>query len=238
MEKKSQCVDIYGERLKVGDEVIPVMEEPLIIGISGIISKIEYSERYNNYYITITDKKGKTLLDGVNARYYTTQERFDERENQEYVYSLTFYDSKFWPQTSIPLTNKTNLNYEIPEGTCLITLDAEHLKKRGKQLTQNSWSCDSYISSYIYYFIVDGKAKLCHDEIDDYYYLLNPQTNNYREIGENHRIIKGNKEMKKFIKGIIEYFNNADLTYVNNDEEFEKNEKGKEFEKKLIEFII
>lgn len=237
MAKKRQCVDVYGERLKVGDEVIPVMDEALIIGISGVISEIEYSERYNNYYITITDKKGKTLLKGVDAKCYTTQERFDERENQEYVYSLTFYDSKFWTQTNIPLTNKTNPNYEIPKGTCLITLDAEHLKEKGKQLTQNSWSCDSYISSNIYYFIVDSKVELCHEESDNFYYLLNHETNSYRAIGEEHRIFKGNKEMKKFIKGIIEYFNNADLTYVNNDDEFKKNEKGKEFERKLIEFI-
>lgn len=81
MAKKKRCVDLYGERLKVGDEVIPVMDEALIIGISGIISKIKYSERYNNYYITITDKEGKILLDGVDARCYTTEERFDEREN-------------------------------------------------------------------------------------------------------------------------------------------------------------
>ena len=40
MEKQTKCIDIYGEPLKIGDEVIPVLEEALIIGISGTISKI------------------------------------------------------------------------------------------------------------------------------------------------------------------------------------------------------
>ena len=42
MSKQKQCIDFYGERLKVGDEVIPILDEALIIGISGAISKIEY----------------------------------------------------------------------------------------------------------------------------------------------------------------------------------------------------
>lgn len=85
MLKQNQCIDFCGEKLKVGDEVIPMLGETLIIGIDGIISKIEYSERYNNHYITITDKKGNILLENVDARCYTTQARYDERVNQEYV---------------------------------------------------------------------------------------------------------------------------------------------------------
>lgn len=231
MEKKIQCVDIYGERLRVGDEVIPVLDEAAIIGIGGVISEIEYCDKYDNYYITITDKEGKILLKGVDARCYTTQERFDERENQKYVYSLTFYDSKFRIQTWLPLTNRTNQNYEIPGETCLITLNVQHLKEKGKnRRSGNLYSCFD-----IYYFIVDGKVEI--KESDNFYYLLNLKTNDYHAISRDYRIFKGSKEMKKFIKGIIEYFNNADLTHVNNDEEFEKNEKGKEFERKLIEFI-
>ena len=50
MTKQKQCMDFYGERLKVGDVVIPIIEEALLIGIGGNISKIEYSESYDNYY--------------------------------------------------------------------------------------------------------------------------------------------------------------------------------------------
>lgn len=233
MSKQKQCIDFYGERLKVGDEVIPILDEALIIGIGGAISKIEYSERYNNHYITITNKDGKVLLEGVDARCYTTQERYNERENQEYVYSLTFYNEKFWPMTTIPLTNRTDSNYEIPDGTCFVSLGTEHLRKKGKQLTENSWSGPSYTLSSIYYFIVDGNVKLYNKE-DDFYYLLNFETHDWYPISNNYRIFENNEELKKYVKGIIEYFNSADLTYVNNDEEFDKNEKGKEFEKNLI----
>lgn len=135
------------------------------------------------------------------------------------------------------MTNRTDPNYEIPDDdTYLIVLNAEHLEEKG-QLEGNSCLGDSYISSYIYYFFVDSKVELYHKEGDNFYYLRNPKIDRYRTIHEKHRIFKSNKEMKKFIKDIIRYFNNADLTYVNNNEEFEKNEKGKEFEQKLIEYI-
>ena len=44
---------------------------------------------------------------------YTTQARYDEREKQEYVYSLVFFDNKLIPKTTLPLTNKTDVDYEL-----------------------------------------------------------------------------------------------------------------------------
>lgn len=104
----------------------------------------------------------------------------------------------------------------------------------------HSWSCPSYILPTIYYFIVDGKLQLCHDKKDDYYFLINPEVGHYQVVGykdNTFRVFRNGEELKKYIKSIIEYFNSADLTYVNNDEEFEKNENGKEFEKKLIHYL-
>lgn len=43
MSNQQQCIDFYGERLKVGDKVIPMFEEALFIGIGGVISKYVYS---------------------------------------------------------------------------------------------------------------------------------------------------------------------------------------------------
>lgn len=226
MSRQKQCIDFYGERLKVGDVVIPIQEEALIIGIGGVISKIEYSEIDDNHYITITDKNGNILLEGVDAICYTTQARYNERENQKYVYSLTFYNKRLWPMTTVPLTNKTDSEYEIPDGTCFVVLGAEHLQKK-----------DSYIFHKIYYFIVDGEAKVCHRKEDDMYYLLNPETYDCLPISNNNKIFKNAEELKNYVKGIIEYFNSANLTYVNNNEEFDKNENGKEFEKNLIYYL-
>lgn len=230
MLKQEQCIDFYGEKLKVGDEVIPILEEALIIGIGGVISKIEYSERYNNHYITITDKDGNVLLEGVDARYYTTQARYDERENQKYVYSLTFYNKRFWSITTIPLTNRTDPNYKIPDETYFAVLSAKHLQEKGRCLL-------SYTIHSIYNFIIDGKSILYYSKIDDCYYLLNSETYDEYLIDSDYRVLKNDEELKEYVKGIIEYFNSADLTYVNNDEEFDKNKNGKEFEKKLIRHL-
>jgi len=234
MSKQKQCVDFYGERLNVGDEVIPMIEEALLIGIGGVVSDIVYSEKYDHYYITISDKEGNILLETVDARCYTTRERYDERENQKYVYSLKFYNKRFWPLTSIPLTNKTNPEYEIPEETCFVSLDAEHLKKKGYQLTEKSWQCSEYSLCKICYFAVDEYVKLCHEEANDFRYLLNPNTNDWYPIYNDCILFSNVEELKERVKSIIEYFSKADLTNVNNDSEFDKNEQGKEFERKLI----
>lgn len=69
MSNQQQCIDFYGERLKVGNKVIPMFEEALFIGIGGVISK--------------------------------------------YVYSLVFFDNKLIPKTTLPLTNKTDVDYEL-----------------------------------------------------------------------------------------------------------------------------
>lgn len=230
MSKEKQCIDFYGEKLKIGDEVIPILEEALIIGINGFISKIEYSEKYNNHYITITDKDGNVLLENVDARCYTTQARFDEREDFEYVYDLTFYNKSFWPLTAIPLTNRTDSDYEIPDGTYFVILGANHLEEE----KENS---SLYTSYSIYHFIIDGKCKLYHEETENFYYLVNSETNASHMMDSNYRIFKNDEELKKYVKSIIEYFNNADLTHVNNNKEFDKNDDGKEFEKKLINHL-
>lgn len=230
MSKQRQCIDFYGEKLKVGDEVIPILEEALIIGIGDVISKIEYNEKYNNHYITITDKDGNVLLEGVDAKCYSTQARYNERENQEYVYSLTFFDKSFLPMTTIPLTNRTDSDYDIPDGTYFVVLEARHLQEKEK-------SSSSYTSYSIYHFIIDDKVKLYHEKTDNFYYLLNSETYGWHPINCYYKIFKSCEELKKYVKGIIEYFNSADLTYVNNDEEFDKNENGKEFEKKLIHHL-
>lgn len=237
MINRKYCTDFYGEKLKIGDEVIPVFEQALMIGISGIVSQITYSEKYYNYYITITDKNGNVLIDGIDARYYTTQARYDERENQKYVYSLTFFDQNLFPITSIPLTNRTDPHYEIPDETCFVALKAEHLSEKRKQLTENSWTCNSYTLSDIYSFFVDGKFKLCHEDEDDIYYLRSFENHSWCIISNNYKMFQNEQELKDYIKSIIEYFNSADLTHVNNDEEFGKNENGQNFEKKLIYYL-
>lgn len=229
MPNQKQCIDFYGERLKVGDEVIPVLEEALIIGIGGVISKIEYSERYDNHYITITDKEGKVLLKNVDARCYTTQARYDEREIQKYVYSLTFHSDKLYPIASLPLTNRTDVDYEIPENTCLVLLSAQHLIKKGE-------GYKSYFSKTIYNYFFEENIKLyCDKENKDYdfYYVMNDNGNWYPIYG-GYKIAQSEEELKKYVKDIIEYFKSSDLSHVNNDVLYDQSSEAKAFEKQLI----
>ncbi len=215
-----KCLDCYGEKLKLGDEVIPVLSEAAVIGIKGVISKIEYSEKYDDSYITISDHEGNALLSSVNSRYYTTQERFYEREIQNYVYELIFYNKRFWPLTFLPLTNKTDMNYEIPDETCLIALRAEHFST-------------FYI---IYDFVLDGIVEMEYDKEHDDYYLCNFETYNLCLLNKDFRMFKSKEDLQKYVQGIIEYFNQADLTFINDRASDEKEEK-KNFERKLIRHL-
>ena len=54
---------------------------------------------------------------------------------------------------------------------------------------------------------------------DDHSLEYNIKTMTICRCSNNIRIIfENNEELKKYVKGIIEYFNSADLTYVNKDE--------------------
>lgn len=224
MSNQNICRDFYGEKLKIGDEVIPVISEALLIGISGIISKINYNEDYDNYYITIVAEDGTVLLDSVDSEYYTTQARFDERERQNNVYNLTFYNSDFLPITSLPLTNKTDEDYEMPEDTCLVLLKAEYLTEK------NSCS-NTYIIYTIYNYFIDKDIELC--SMDDYFYLRNDKYDWYPVHGDYEVLNKDN--LKKQVNKIIKFFKETDLSKVNNT--IYKKEDINTFEKKILKKI-
>lgn len=231
MSAQKQCIDFYGERLKVGDKVIPVLSEALIIGIGGIISKIEYNERYNNHYITITDKNGNILLENVDARCYTTEERYEERENQKYIYYLTFYNDKLYLVGSYPLTNKSNLDYEIPKNTNLVSLNAKHITQKGDCYT-------SYHTETIYTYFFEENIKLYCDSKNkeneqDFYYVMN-NNGNWYPLSDGYKIAQSKEELQTYVKAIIKYFKDSDLSNVNSDKLFEENSQAKAFEKKLI----
>lgn len=151
----------------------------------------------------------------------------------EYVYSLTLYNKNLYRLTNIPLFNRTNQNYEIPNDVSLAVINAYHLTRKEKKLTNKSYRSAQYDLSNIYYLFVDDDLKICYDKEDDFYYLLNENQYCY-EISNNYKTLRNNQELKQNIENIIKFFNNADLTSINNNQEFYKNEFAKEFEKKLI----
>ena len=82
MIQQEYCKDYYDLKLEVGQKIIPMSNDALIADIKGIVSKTEYSEFYNVWFIDISDDKGNLLLKGVNPRNYSTQERVDEHVNK------------------------------------------------------------------------------------------------------------------------------------------------------------
>ena len=64
-----KCKDYYGQELKIGDRVIPIISEALAVGIKGIITNIEYHN--GSSYITISDEKQNVIIKNVNSEYYS-----------------------------------------------------------------------------------------------------------------------------------------------------------------------
>lgn len=129
------------------------------------------------------------------------------------------------------MNNNTDEHYKIPENTCLVSLDAQHLIEKGECYA-------SYSSKTIYNYFLEGHVKLYCDEKNedcdyDFYYVMNNNGNWYPIYGD-YKIAKNEEELKKYVKTIIKYFNSSDLSHVNNNVLFDENKEGKEFEKKLV----
>ena len=179
MSNKS-CTDVYGERLKIGDYVIPVMSEALILGIEGIITNIFYSEEYTNHYITISNENNEVLIENIDSKCYTTKEKFEERKNSNNIYSLT----------SIPLTNHTAINYEFPDEVAIIALTTKHLNT-----SYPNWH--SYTIEDLYYFLPEK-----YQEMFSYYYDENDGLyfKDEKEFKENEEAQIFKKQLIKTIK--------------------------------------
>ena len=209
MSTKKTCTDIYGEKLAVGDYVIPIMEEALILGIEGYITDIIYNDYFKNYYITISDEHGNILIKNIDAECYTTKKRLNERENNTNIYSLTFYDKDFYPITNIPLSNQTNKDFLFPKGTSLISLDAEFLLEQ-----HSGWT--SRLDEKLFYFLTkENKRK---------FELYFQQEGKY---------FNNEEELAKYIQKLIEFFNNSDLTNIQTTILFKENKEAQEFDKTL-----
>lgn len=142
------------------------------------------------------------------------------------IYSLTFYDNHFYPIAIKPLSNNTNPSYEVPNYTSFITLDSIHLEEKEK-----------YSSHDIFYFIDISKVQLRYDNKRDFFYITSPASFGAIQINDNYKLFENTEQLKKFTKSLVNYFNDADLTNINTDIEFSKNEKGQIFEKKIIHDI-
>ncbi len=228
MSKYKYCRDHYGEKLKVGDEVIPIHPDALNMDSLGIISKIIYNEPKDEFIITISDKEGNIVFDNEDPFYFTTKERFRERK-QKYVYSLSFIDDELLVITNLPITDITNIDYEVPENACLVTLNAEHLTER--VIGHHKKFCGYTICHYI----LEGDIKLRCDKKDkDLYYLSNDKGDFYPINTAYYKLVENKEELRKQVRAILEYFKASDLSHVNNNIIYNENEEGKAFEEQLV----
>lgn len=118
------------------------------------------------------------------------------------------------------MANRTYVNYEIPEKTCLVLLEANHLIDEGV-------FSESYSYETIYNYFFEENIKLYCDKKNkdyDFYYVVNKDGKGY-PIYVDYKIVK--KRIKKYVKAIIEYFKSCDLSHVNNDVLYEKNKQTK-----------
>lgn len=164
MKKQSVCTDFYNLKLEVGQRVIPICSDALFANIDGIISKINYSEYYNVWFIDISNEKGDVLLKDVNPCYYSTPERFEEREGQDYIYSLSFYNDLGHYITQIPLTRNTRSKQDMSEDIAYVTLD-EKIKIESGEITTSH-------TEHLGIFILNQKAQIKKIENDSIIYFI------------------------------------------------------------------
>lgn len=213
MEKEKVCLDCYREKLKLGQNVIPVCSEALIVGISGIISNMEYLEQYNTWVIDISDEEGNVLQKGVNASYYTTPERFSERENENCIYSLCFYNEHGNYRSRLPLTKSTNLDYEFPKDISYITLEEQTKVSIEK-------NCNLFFSLTIGLFVLNEKVDVYFDKKNQTYYIkiknIKEQTLPSFDLECSIKKFDSFDNMTEYMRSIIAYFNNLENNSTNN----------------------
>ena len=217
-----RCRDIGGEFLKIGDRVVPCF-----VGIEGTISKIFHNEEKNISYIKVVDDNGKSFV--VYSKEYTTKERFIESEiNNNYIYTLTAFNREGHLVVSDFILNANrDAEFEFPEDTYYIRINASHLVKKG----ENS---ESYSSPTIFYLVPNSVECIDYDE--EIFYLRDSET--YCSIDwvykGHYKIFNSKKELENYAREIIAYFKTADLADITNNGPFQENEKAKNFEKQLI----
>lgn len=222
-----KCKDYYGQELKIGDRVIPIISEALVVGIKGIITNIEYHN--GSSYITISDEKQNVIIKNVNSEYYSTFERYNTH-NQKAVYDILFCNKRIGIIDYLPLTNKTDENYKLPDTTKMVIIKARHLVKK-------LFGEESYSETKIYVLYVDNEFCTYFDKKENKKYLYMVDIESYGLSAENFKAVKDVNELKKITKSIITYFKNSDLTNVNNDKEIGSNLEGMIFERKLVNKI-
>lgn len=233
MNKPELCIDYYREPLNVGDFVIPCVDKVEELGIYGTITKIDYVPELNKNYLTLETEEGKTFDKIYYSRCFSTKERKDIRDNKKYVYSLICFNDEFKRIGRLPLTNIADINYNIPDDTCYITVTAEHLEEKYRE-TKKAKILGSYSYYYLFYLLIDDKLRLTNKEHPSGPLLVSDKVLFPQPIGTDYKEFESKEELQLFIQNLIEYFNNADLTNINNEKEFRKNKIGQKFEDDLV----
>lgn len=220
---EENCLDVYGERLKIGDEVIPVIGIPLMMDMKGSITDIKYSGHYNTSYITVYDKDNNKILHDVDSKYFTLKNRLEEREIKNCIYKLEFYDSNLSQIKTCPLTGHTDINYEIPENTCLVTLSSMH---------PHIGNEPAYLTADIFNLILAGEFRIRHRSEYQCYHLTSERAGIY--INDDFKMFNSLDELKNYLKSLIVFFNTEDIQTVNEPELFNENSAYQEYDEVLV----
>lgn len=242
----NECTDYYGERLKVGDKVIPIIRDVPVYFNSGYISSIKCIKNKKNALITLVDDKNNVIVSDDRAKNYATQEVYDLYENNNFIYNLVFYDQTFHTISLLPLTDNTDINFEIPKGTCFVTLNAKYLEKIDGNIKKYIYDCLYHLIVINPNLFVDRpKIEIIHSKgKNNYYkedYLLvkeNYLTYKTHKIDSEYIVMKSNNELQQCISKIIKLFHRTNAFNIyNGNIPINENEKGKVFQKTLVNKI-
>ncbi len=221
-----KCTDVYGLELNIGDKVIPIVSEAISDKKTGIISDIKFDKKLS--YITLIDEKGNMMYENMLSSYYTTEERYNERENENVILWINFHSDKGYSESKIPLNSGTKTDFIIPIDTVGISISYDKY-----ELDEEGY-LDSY-SKELYFFALKRKVSVYLDkDLDEM--IINIKANGKKDWINKDTTVKlcnSFKELRKKLSDTIEKFKSNDLDKCNQRIPYENNEELQNIEKKI-----
>lgn len=202
------CKDVYGLQLNIGDKVIPVVSEAISNKKTGIISDIRFEKKLS--YLTLIDEKGNVLHTDILSSYYTTLERFNEKENENIILWINFHSDKGYVDSKLPLNSGTKTDFIIPSDTIGISISYDRYEQ------DDTGELDSF-SNELYFFALKGKVSIYIDnDLDEL--IINIKSNGKKDWISNDTTVKlcnSFKQLREEISKVIEKFKNNNLDKCN-----------------------
>lgn len=220
MFKKSKliCKDVYGLELNIGDKVIPIVSEAISNKKMGIISDIKFDKKLS--FLTLIDEMGNIIYKDILSSYYTTLERYNEKENENIILWINFHSDKGYVDSRIPLNSGTKSDFIIPADTVGISISYDRYE-------QDEAGCLGSFSNELYFFALKRKVSIYVDnDLDEL--IINTKSNGKKDWISKDAIVKlcsSFKQLREELSNTIEKLKNNDLDKCNRKIPYEDNKE-------------